>query len=182
VANGYAGHFPVAYAQLRWATRNETSAFGVEHAAALGVQYLAVHVHEPEGSALAARFRSYGLPVVLDLPGHAIVELPQWTSEPTEIPATVTLPRPPREGEILGLPIPPEERVRLYRAGAERTLLVRWSGAGGQENERSIDVRGLVLAEPGQPFLYLQIARFSDRGSGGLGRLVPREQVADRVL
>ncbi|MGH2569878.1 MAG: hypothetical protein ACRDGR_01545, partial [bacterium] len=49
VANGYSGHFPVAYAQLRWATRNEASAFGVEHAVALGVRYLAVHVHEPEG-------------------------------------------------------------------------------------------------------------------------------------
>ena len=28
VANGYSGHFPVAYAQLRWATRNEANPRG----------------------------------------------------------------------------------------------------------------------------------------------------------
>ena len=72
--------------------------------------------------------------------------------------------------------------MRLYRAGAERTLLVRWPGADGRERRRSIDMRGLVLAEPGQPFLYLEVVRFSEHGSGWLGRLVPREQVADRVL
>jgi hypothetical protein len=179
IVNGYSAHFPEPFWQLAQALRDDPGGRGLRFIRALGVRYLLADTNKTDAGPVLEQ-ASQSVQVFAD--GVVVFELkPGESDEALEFPESTKLRRAPEEGNMLRIRLGrPGDRARLFMAGEERTLRVRWEGEAGDWESVDLRLHGSVLVDQGETVAYLLITDLPIWGSSGRARLISRIEVNRR--
>jgi hypothetical protein len=183
IINGYSGHFPAPFEQLRAALSADFLGKGVRYVKAFAPLNVLFHLHSIHPVLINPMVAALGGKVLYSSPEHVVipVALPEQQAELQRVTfLNARLSAEPKPGDIVSIKLTeaPKKAVLFIADDVwqQDELMFRWVDRDGIAQVKLIKLRGGVLIDQGQEAAYVQILRMPFQGAGE-AFFVPHERV-----
>jgi hypothetical protein len=181
ILNGYASYYPTPFRQLKEVVSLDPVGLGLRYIQAYGTRYVLVHNHKLVSSEQKLLREALGSHIAYEDEGHAIYLLPD-KKHPYDsaglLPLTTKFDKVPQKDKAYRVPLPKKiNEAVLILPENNRYIDFCWMDAMGKQKVKKARIRGSVILDSGDEFMYLRIISFPRSNKNADAVLVPKEDI-----
>jgi hypothetical protein len=180
VINGYSGHFPMSFEQLKFALASDPQGEGFRYMEAMRPGFILFHRRERASPHFDKVLQEARLEKAYEDEEDVVFRcrsVEDVSRERSDIPREAKFRAPVVENEVVGVPLPRKpDHAFLVLGRAVEPIQFRWNDASDRWISTDVEVKGSIIMDKGRERLLLEILRLAP-GAGGAARLVAAEEL-----